>query len=222
MARSTPADEQQATVEDLAEGEIGADEDVPLGEALQCPECGRRFKNAIGLGLHRRNAHNVLGRVAAEEASGQRKPRKKRSTAAGAKGAEINRLRRQLKQSVQALTLLPFMAKGTASNLNDPRIVETIDAKADAFADAWIAVAEQNEIVRRNLAMLLSSGVWLNAAAQTAALGYVVAVFSQTIPMHPGAMMLLPEMSQFFTAPTAPANGKPAAEEAAPVGDQGA
>jgi hypothetical protein len=110
-------------------------------------------------------------------------------------------MRRDLKKSVSALLLIPFMAKGTAGNLTDPRVTLLLDEKAEAFADAWVAVAEQNDIVRQNLSRLLQSGVWLNAAAQTAAFSYVVAVFSGVTPMHPGAMMLMPEMKQFFPPP---------------------
>jgi hypothetical protein len=202
---------------DLIEGVAGTEEEIPLGEGLMCPECGRRFKTSIGLGAHRRAAHDVLGRDATDRE--QPKKRRPRSTAGGSKGAEINRLRRELKKSVSALLLIPFMAKGTAERLTDPRLTALIDEKAEAFADSWVAVAEQNDYVRQNLTRLMSGGVWINAAAQTAALGYVVAVFSGLTPMHPGALMLLPEMGQFvYQQPpeeAAPTNGG-----GAPVGPE--
>jgi hypothetical protein len=169
------------------------DDNEPDGTGFICPECGERFGSPAGLGKHRQAKHDVAGR----------KPQPGRTSrkVSQAKGAEINRMRRDLKKSVSALLLIPFMAKGTAGNLTDPRVTLLLDEKAEAFADAWVAVAEQNDIVRQNLSRLLQSGVWLNAAAQTAALGYVVAVFSGVTPMHPGAMMLMPEMAQFFPPP---------------------
>ena len=209
--------------ERIAEGETGAA--VESGHA--CPECGVVFETKHALGIHRRNDHGVKGREARRlEALGQERPKRPRSQRA-AGSAEINRLRRQLKQSTNAIMLMPFMAKGTADRLANPQVTNLIDAKAEAFADAWIAVAEQNEYVRKNLAFLLAGGVWFNAAAQTAALGYVVAVFSGFAPLHPGALMLLPEMGQFVYQPPAGANGAaaptpPPAPEEPQVGDQGA
>jgi hypothetical protein len=199
--------------ERLADGEIGAEEEIPLGEGLVCPECGERFESKLKLGIHRSRKHQVAGR------DRQRPPRQPRAPRAGSKGAEVNRLRRELKKSVSAVLLLPFMAKGTADRLTNPAVTALIDEKAEAFADAWVAVAEQNDYVRENLTRLMSGGVWINAAAQTAALGYVVAVFSGLTPLHPGALMLLPEMGQFVYQPAekaAPRNG------GEPVGAEGA
>lgn len=144
-------------------------------------------------------------RISAPDPGSPPPAREPRTRPSRGKGAEINRLRRELKKGVSAILLLPFMAKGTADRLTDPRITQLIDEKAEAFADAWVAVAEQNEIVRENLVRLMQGGVWLNAAAQTAALGYVVAVFSGVTPMHPGALMLIPEMGQFvYQTPEGP------------------
>lgn len=180
--------------------------ETPLGEGLICPECNERFKNAVGLGVHRAKEHDVAGARRNREQSSD-KPRAPRT---GSKGAELNRMRRQLKDASRALSLLPFMAKGSAENLNDPRIEAVIEEKSQAFADAWVAVAEENTMVRAALGQLLVGGVWLHAGIQTVAFGYCVAVFSNTIPLHPGAMMLLPELRQFTFAPAAaaaPANG---------------
>lgn len=192
--------------EKLAEEQL-EDEEIPLGEGFQCPECDRRFKNARSLGLHRAASHAVIGSDRAKRETA--KPRTPRS---GSRGAEINRLRRDLKKSASALALLPFMAKGTADRLKNPAVTQTLDEKAEAFADAWVAVAEQSDFVRVNLSRVMAGGVWLNAAAQTAAFGYVLAVFAGYTPLHPGALMLLPEMAQFVYQdtqphPAAPANG---------------
>lgn len=192
--------------EPFVEDQIRDEEGEAAG--LACPECGRRFKNTIGLGMHRSSQHGVQGR---DSAARGKEPRSR--GVSGAKGAELNRLKRELKKDVSALCLLPFMAKGTAQNLTHPGVTQMIDEKAEGFADAWVAVAEQNDWVRKNLAFALAGGVWLNAAAQTAALGYVVAVFSGFAPLHPGALMLLPEMHQFVaqTQPTPPSpNGNTA------------
>ena len=179
-----------------------------------CPECGETFAYAVQAGNHRKRAHGIAGAPRERKAKRERAPeyeepsraRASTSTATAGKsrGAELNRLRRDLKKSVSALALLPFMAKGTAANLANPEVTKLLDAKAEGFADAWVAVAEQNEYVRQNLAMLLAGGVWLNAAAQTATLGYVVALFSGFAPLHPGALMLLPELQQFTFVPPPP------------------
>lgn len=198
--------------ESILEGTAGA-EDIPEGEGLRCPECDRRFKSVTGLGAHRAMAHGVAGRDRVRREEGKTR----RAASGGNKGAELNRLRRDLKKGVSAMTLLPFMAKGTADRLTNPAMTTLLDEKAEAFADSWVAVAEQNEYVRVNLARLMQGGVWLNAAAQTAALGYVVAVFAGFTPLHPGALMLLPEMGQFVYAQPQPeepsVNGKPDAAE---------
>ena len=199
--------------EGIAEGEAGTE--IPLGEGLVCPECGERFESRLKLGIHRSRKHQVAGRD-------KTRPKRERSSTprAGSKGAEINRLRRELKKGVSAILLLPFMAKGTADNLTNPAVTAVIDEKAEAFADAWVAVAEQNEYVRENLTRLMQGGVWINAAAQTAALGYVVAVFSGVTPLHPGALMLLPEMGQFVYAP--PPEAAPTANGGSADGAEGA
>ena len=197
--------------EGILEGEAGVADDTPLGEGLICPECGRRFKNSVSLGLHRRATHDVAGRDTTRRAESKQK----RAASGRSSGAEINRLRRELKKGVSAMLLLPFMAKGTAENLTNPAVTTLLDEKAEGFADAWVAVAEQNEYVRVNLTRLMTGGVWLNAGAQTAALGYVVAVFAGFTPLHPGALMLLPEMGQFVYQQEPPAsadtNGAPPA-----------
>lgn len=188
--------------EQIAEAQLAAEE----GERPICPECGKSFKNSATLASHLIRQHGVGG------------PRRERSSS-GSKGSELNRLRRELKKDVNALCLLPFMAKGTAENLLNPDVTAIIEDKSQGFADAWVAVAEQNDFVRQNLTRALSGGIWLHAAAQTAALGYVVAVFSGFAPLHPGAVMLLPEMNQFAYRPApehaAAANGQPAEGAAA-------
>lgn len=204
--------------EQLAEGQL-LDEEGEAGVGVICPECGKRYKNAKSLNSHLHEYHrdpassSSYGRGSRGSTS-----RRRGSTSRRGGGTEMNRLRRELKKDVAALSLLPFMAKGTADRLADPRITQMIDDKAGGFADAWVAVAEQNDWVRANLSLLMGSGVWLNAAVQTVALGYVVSVFAGAMPMHPGAMMLLPEMAQFFPqqppAATAGANGSAAASEA--------
>lgn len=191
--------------ESILEGEAGVGEEIPLGEGLACPECGKRFKNATGLGVHRAKEHGVAGARAGRERAPRPSPQ-----ARGKRAADIERLRRELKKDVNAICLLPFMAKGTATNLTNPAVTNIIDEKAEGFADAWVAVAEQNDFVRKNLATLLSGGVWLHAAAQTAALGYVVAVFSGVVPLHPGALMLIPEMGQFTYQQPSPSAPPPA------------
>lgn len=192
-------------------------EEVPLGEGFVCPECSARFESASRLGMHRAKEHGYVS-----PRRGEARYRKQKSEGSaprqGSKGAEINRMRRQLKDGSRALCLLPFMAKGTVDNLNDPRIDALIEERSQAFADSWVAVAEQNAWVRAALGNLLVGGVWLQAGIQTATLGYMVAVFSNTIPLSPGAAMLIPEMRQFMFTPqptAAPdANGKK------PDGDQ--
>ncbi len=181
------------TAADLAAAEGGEAE----GQ-YPCPDCGHRFETKHARTLHRKNDHGYVPYVKPSAAT--------RSSRAGSKGAEINRLRRELKTAIGALSLLPFMAKGTANNLMDPRVVPILNEKQEAFADAWVAVAEQNEQVRRWLATLLTGGVWINAAAQTAALGYCVAVFANVTPLHPGAAQLIPELIQFMptTSPVQP------------------
>lgn len=184
-------------------------EDVPAGEGFLCPECGERFPTASRLGMHRAAEH---GYVSPRRGEVRRRKAKDIGSAprAGSKGAELNRMRRQLKDASRAIALLPFMAKGTAANLNDQRIEQIIDEKAQAFADAWCAVAEENAMVRAALGQLLVGGVWLHAGIQTMAFGYCVAVFSNSIPLHPGATMLIPELRQFMVAPPTPdvhANG---------------
>lgn len=197
----------------IAEGSAGVEGEVD-GSGVICPECGKRLKDENSLKSHIWRQHNP---------DRPKTTRQRTATAGGQKGAELNRLRRQLKQNVQALSLLPFMARGTSDRLTDPRITAILEEKSEAFADAWIAVAETNDYVRRNLALILSGGVWLNAAAQTAALGYVVAVFAGVVPMQPGAMMLLPEMRQFYPPPPATSNGAPPPPpQEETVGDQGA
>ncbi len=179
-------------------------EETPSGEGFICPECGSRFGNASMLGMHRAREHGYVS-PRRGEARRTKKPRASSSTPrAGSKGAEINRMRRQLKDGSRALALLPFMAKGTADNLNDPRVDKLIEEKSEAFAEAWVAVAEENAWVRAALGQLLVGGVWLHAGIQTCAFGYMVAVFSNTIPLHPGAAMLLPEMRQFMFQPQQP------------------
>ncbi len=177
-----------------------AEGSAATGVLFVCPECGRDdFANANGLAVHRSREHDVAGRRGRPDGS---KPRPTQA-ATSRKSGELERLRRELSKDVKALTLLPFMAKGTADRLANGAVTNLIDEKADGFADAWVAVAEQNDWVRVNLTRALSGGIWLNAAAQTAALGYVVAVFAGLIPMYPGAVMLIPEMGQFvYTAPT--------------------
>lgn len=187
------------TAEDTAADFAAAESGEPEGK-YPCPEpgCPFSFETKHARTLHRKNDHGYVPYV---------KPSARTSSTAGrgAKGAEINRLRRELKTAVGALCLLPFMAKGTSQNLMDPRVLPILSEKQDAFADAWVAVAEQNEQVRRWLLTLLQGGVWINAAAQTAALGYCVAVFANVTPLHPGAVQLIPEMAQFMpVAPVAP------------------
>lgn len=188
--------------EQILGGEIGTERATTR---LICPVCEKSFKNEGSLQSHIYRQHNPE----------RPKQEKQRATSGGSKGAEMNRLRRELKKDVSAVTLIPFMLKGTAGNLTDGRITAIIEEKAEGFADAWVAVAEQNDFVRQNLTRLMSGGIWLHAAAQTAALGYVVAVFSGFAPMHPGALMLLPEMQQFTfqQAPPPGANGGGPAEE---------
>ncbi len=194
-------------------------EETPLGEGFICPECGERFETASRLGMHRAKEHGYVS-PRRGEARRAKKERKTTSTPrAGSKGAEINRMRRQLKDGSRALALLPFMAKGTANNLNDPRIEAIIEEKSEAFAEAWVAVAEENAMVRAALGQLLVGGVWLNAGIQTAAFAYAVAVFAQAVPLHPGAAMLMPEMRQFIFTPERPAQQQgPGPEHAAENG----
>lgn len=177
--------------------DVAAADAPPAEGKYPCPEpgCGHSFETKHARTLHRKNDHDYVPYV--KPSAGTRTTGR-----AGSKGAEINRLRRELKTAVGALCLLPFMAKGTANNLMDPRVLPILSEKQEAFADAWVAVAEQNEQVRRWLLTLLSGGVWINAAAQTAALGYCVAVFANVTPLHPGAAQLIPELIQFMPAQT--------------------
>lgn len=165
-----------------------------------CPECGETFKFAMHLGGHRKREHGVEGKTPKRE----RRGRTPRATAPGPRG-EINRLRRDLKKAVLALSLFPFMAKGTADRLTSQEITQVLDDRAQEFADAWVAVAEQNPMVRQWLTVLLQGGVWINAGVQTAAFGYTLAVFAGYTPLHPASLMVLPDMRQFVVAPVVPA-----------------
>lgn len=150
------------------------------------------------------------------------KPRASHRRGAG----ETARLRRELKKGATALSLIPFMATGTADRLADPRITAVIEAKAEAFADSWVAVAEVSPFVKQNLTLMLNGGVWVHAALQTAALGYSVAVFAGVTPLSPAALMFMPEMRQFTfqAAPEAqPGNGTvPPEQVPTPDGTEGA
>lgn len=177
-----------------------------------CPECGETFKMAMHLGGHRKREHGVI--PAKKETRRTTRRRTRVEGSGGRKGGELNRIRRDLTKSVGALTLLPFMANGTADRLADTRVTGIIEDRAGEFADAWVAVAAQNDTVKMWLTTLLAGGVWLNAAGQTLALGYVVAVFSGYSPLHPASFMVLPEMRQFMAEtqpqrPNANENGKP-------------
>jgi hypothetical protein len=192
----------------VADTELKDTEEAVKGNV--CPECAaegidKRYRMPMHLATHRNRSHGVpLGGTQPRDRTKKPPPH----SAGGAKAGELNRLRRELKKDVSALCILPFMAKGTAANLAMPGVSDMIDEKAGTFADAWVTVAEQNDWVRVNLSRVLEGGIWLNAAAQTAALGYCVAVLSGSVPLHPGALMLMPEMRQFVQqTPPADQNG---------------
>jgi hypothetical protein len=191
-----------------------------------CPECGKEFGWIASVHRHRLRQHGVGGEERAEEPPPRRRPRPRGDAAPRSRRGENERLRRELKKSVSALLLLPFMLNNSAEALLVPGVSDVLDARAESFADSWVMVAEQNEFVRANLLRLLSGGVWLNAATQTTALLYSVAVFARYIPMHPGALMLMPDLRQFTFVPTPP--GAPPPASAAPsnggetVGAEGA
>ena len=177
-----------------------------------CPECDESFDYKMHLGRHLKHAHGILPPPKPKASRTGRGTRTRaRVTREPKRGPSISKLQRDLEKSVGALILLPFMAKGSAANLQHPGVIEVLDERKREFSASWVAVAESNATVKLWLVTLLSGGVWINAAAQTVALGYTVAFLSGTVQLHPGALMLLPDLRQFVTEtqPKPSANGRP-------------
>lgn len=72
-------------------------EETPAGKEFVCdePDCGRSFKTKIGLGYHKRKAHNILGEDA------KRAERPKAST--GSRGGSQGSRKRKVKETLDEL-----------------------------------------------------------------------------------------------------------------------
>ena len=172
--------------------------------------CDKSYSRREHLVRHRKHAHGI------------EPPRERQARSGGAggpgagggsrrtpKGAGSAKLQRDLETAVGAVVLLPFMVTGNAAVLQSEQVRDVLAARERDFAAAWVAVAEQDTRVEAWLRFLLTGGVWFNAAAQTATLGYMVAVFTRMVRPHVAATMLIPDLAPFisFTPPPVPPGG---------------
>ena len=177
--------------EPLATGEAGTATENPKAR-YACPECGLPFEYAMHMGSHRKREHGV-------ETQGRTQTKRKRTGGGGGRPSKATSLKRDLASGAKALAMLPLLRNPQV--LADPRVVDVIDSEANAFADAWVAVAEKDARVAKWLNTLLTGSVWINASVASLTFPYSVAVFSGLAPLHPALTMVMPDLAQFIPPP---------------------
>jgi hypothetical protein len=113
--------------------------------------------------------------------------------------------KRTRKPRGRPISLGVLMTSGQSELLNNPEIVGIVEDRCDKFGSAWAAVAEQDPRVAKWLETLMTGGVWIAAATQTASLAATLGVMSGRIRVPLAAVsFLVPELRPHLIVPPPP------------------
>jgi hypothetical protein len=131
--------------------------------------------------------------------------RTRRTRTRPTKAATTAAVRDQLANGAKAISLGVLMTSGQSELLNNPEIVGIVEDRCDKFGAAWAAVAEQDPRVAKWLETLMTGGVWIAAATQTASLAATLGVMSGRIRVPLAAVsFLVPELRPHLIVPPPP------------------
>lgn len=88
------------------EPEVDVDETPPAGKEFVCdePDCGRSFKTKMGLGYHKRKAHNIVGEDTAKRADRQKASSSSRGGSQGSRKRKVKETLDELADTIDDLS----------------------------------------------------------------------------------------------------------------------
>ncbi len=126
-------------------------------------------------------------------------------------------LESQLKDAAFTMSLGVLMASGNTEILAGPAgelVVNALEERSAKFAKAWMDVARQNKRVEVAIRQIVTGGVWVQAAVQTAAFGVTTMTIATRKAVVPPVILtrLCPELAPLIVAqpqypPTEPVYG---------------